>query len=187
MYDTYSDLNLRTLLHLKRMREEALELYDYCLAEGNVGPMIHFIEEQIAADPPPLLLLYEIADDIQQRFLSLRENHFDVRHQVLQALHNLYQIDIDTIIPHERLERLEADEIIELLLGHGASVNDDEQDVLRRLIDQSRETAVQLKEDIRLTASVQEMVMDWVSALATSAAREYTVNLTMNPPTMLLH
>jgi hypothetical protein len=187
MYETYSELSLRALLQLKKMREEALELYDYCLAEGNPGPMINFIEEQIALDPPPLLLLYEIADDIQQRFMSLRENQFDVRHQVVQIFNDLYDMDVAVFFTEEKLEALTPQEAIDLLETNGAEIADDEKALLQRLINQSRDTAAQLGEDIRLTESVQEMVMDWALALASTVARDYSHSLTLEPPTTILH
>ena len=171
-----TDFNLQNLLYLRQMREEALNLYDYCLTEGTAAPLIKFIEEQIALDPPPLLLLYEISDDIQQRILVLRENHFDVRHQVVKAVQDLYQADVSRIFPSDKLESyhlIDVNDIIGDLQGQGISITDEEMVLLVNLLRKSRDTASQLQQDIHLTEGLQMMVHDWVQALTITIARDY--------------
>lgn len=174
--DAYSDMNFRALMELRKMREEALELYDYCLAEGNVGPLEHFIEDQLAIEPPPLLLLYEISDDIQQRFLALKENHYDVRNQVIHVLQDLFKADVTGIFPADRLESyhlLDEKQVLEALIEQGIKVNDEEKTLLEQLVRRSRQTASQLQNDIQLTESVQKMVIDWVNAFTAIFAKDY--------------
>lgn len=176
-----TDFNLQNLLYLRQMREEALNLYDYCLTEGTAAPLMKFIEEQIALDPPPLLLLYEISDDIQQRILVLRENHFDVRHQVVKAVQDLYHADVSRIFPSDKLESyhlIDVNEIIAALQGQGISITDEEMVLLVNLLRKSRDTASQLQQDINLTEALQMMVLDWVQALTVTIAREYQPRLT---------
>lgn len=176
-----TDFNLQNLLYLRQMREEALNLYDYCLTEGTAAPLIKFIEEQISLDPPPLLLLYEISDDIQQRILVLRENHFDVRHQVVKAVQDLYQADVSRIFPSDKLESyhlIEVNEIIGDLQGQGISITDEEMVLLVNLLRKSRDTASQLQQDIHLTEGLQTMMHDWVQALTITIARDYQPHFT---------
>lgn len=175
-----SDFNLQHLLYLRQMREEALNLYDYCLTEGTAAPLMKFIEEQIALDPPPLLLLYEISDDIQQRILVLRENHFDVRHQVVKAVQDLYHADVSQIFPSSKIDNyhlIDVNDIIAGIQGQGISITDEEMVLLVNLIRKSRDTASQLQQDIILTEGLQTMVHDWVQALTITIAREYQPRL----------
>jgi hypothetical protein len=172
----YSDLNLRTLMELKRMRDEALELYDYCLAEGNIGPLQQFIEEQLALDPPPLLLLYEIADDIRLRVLTLREHYYDVRNQVVHVLRDMFHIDVGQIIPSDadiKTHPIDETTIMAILQSNGTQINDEERILLVELFQQAGQTASQLQQDIQITQTLQDMVLDWITAFAALSAREY--------------
>lgn len=175
-----SDFNLQNLLYLRQLREEALNLYDYCLTEGTATPLMKFIEEQIALDPPPLLLLYEISDDIQQRILILRENHFDVRHQVVKAVQELYHADVAQIFPAEKMSSyhlLEVNDVIDGIQSQGINITDEEMVLLVNLLRKSRDTALQLQKDISLTEALQTMVHDWVQALTIIMARDYQPRL----------
>ena len=174
--ESFGELNLRTLLEMKRLREEALELYDYCLAEGNSQPLQRYIEEKLTQNPPPLLLLYEIADDIQQRMLSLQEHHYDVRTRVLSVMKNIYHTDISHLssADHpEQYHQLSVDVVLNELDQQGCVVDANEEKLIRELLHGARETANQLQADIRLTRSLREMVLDWVNALAAQVARDY--------------
>jgi hypothetical protein len=171
-----SDFNLQSLLHLKQMREEALNLYDYCLTEGSAAPLVEFIETQIALDPPPLLLLYEISDDIQQRMLILHDNHFDVRHQVMRAVKNLYEADTSQIFSPVQMENyhlMDVNEVIEGLTAQGIEIADEEIVLLVNLLRKSRDTATQLQKDILMTEGLQLLVHDWLKALTVTIARDY--------------
>jgi hypothetical protein len=172
-----ADFNFRIMMYFKKMREEALELYDYCLAEGSVEPLMSFLEELIAINTAPLNFLYEIADDIQQRFVALRENHYDVRHQVVRAIQTLYQADVSLLFPPDDLDNYhltEADTVLAGLMAQGIAVDEEERDLLQRLIRQSCQTALQLQEDIELTEDLQAIVSDWLLALSGTVARQYS-------------
>ncbi|NDJ84314.1 MAG: hypothetical protein GYB66_00370 [Chloroflexi bacterium] len=161
-------------LKLDYLRDKALELYDYCLAEGHPAYITQFIERQLAATPPPLSLLEMLADEMQQRLVTLRENHFDLREKIVKVFSQQYQFDITPLVPADQLEayhRVDAQAILNYASRQGVQLSTHEQDQLSRIITVSRDTARQLQSDIKLTANIHQMLLDWLYALSIRTVR----------------
>jgi hypothetical protein len=106
---------LFSLAESSHLRIEAMQLFEQCLTNGDSSPLVGFIERQLVHEPPRLQLLREVAEDLQQRLLSLREYHFDVRERVVTALSESYAVDITPLTPSALLEHyhhLTPDEIL---------------------------------------------------------------------------
>ena len=75
-----------SLAVFQALRLEALDLFDRSLAEGKPEILERFLERQIAQEAPSLELLSQVAEDVHQRLLALRQRHFDVREQDAQQV-----------------------------------------------------------------------------------------------------
>lgn len=174
MIDAYHHMNFHSLLELKRLCEEALTLYDYCLTEGDPEPLSHFIEEKLAEEPPPLLLLYEIADELHQRLVTLQEHLYDVQQQLVAVLQEMYQTDVARLLLPDRLgldQLIDEEAILHVLSEQGITIVDEERPLLRQMIRRALATADRLQRDVQLTITIQDMVVDWVNALVPPAVR----------------
>src|SRR5262245_38004075 len=94
MLDDFHSLGLFSLAEQHYLRLEAMDLFERCLTEGKPDCLQAFFEQQISQEPPRLQLLRDIAEDLHQRLLSLREYHFDVRDRVMRSLHDDFKVDI---------------------------------------------------------------------------------------------
>jgi hypothetical protein len=97
MLESVMGQKLFSLVESGHLRIEAMQLFEQCLTNGDASAMMTFIERQLVYEPPRLQLLREIADDLQQRLLSLREYHFDVRERVVSTLSESYDVDISPL------------------------------------------------------------------------------------------
>src|SRR5512140_3663574 len=104
MLDNFSPLALLAMAELSQLRAQALDLFDRCLVEGNTAPIIAFVERQVTNDPPQLQLLRDCSEDIQNRLLSLRAYHYDVRKNVVMTFSQDYGVDISTMMPANELD-----------------------------------------------------------------------------------
>ena len=167
---------LFALTELNHLRHEAMQLFEQSLTQGNLTPMMAFIEEQLVHQPPRLQLLREVTDDLQQRLLSLREYHFDVRERVVSTLHDNYNVDISRLAPQAQLDRyhhLTQDAIIGYIQQHNTALKKNDLLLIRKMVDASLQMAAQLHNDIQLTTHLFNLVLDWTEALSASIAREH--------------
>ncbi|HVO43088.1 MAG TPA: hypothetical protein VMT34_10710 [Aggregatilineales bacterium] len=157
------------------LRRQALDLFDRCLAEGNETPLIAFIERQIIVEPPDLQLLGEIADDLQQRLMTLRTSQFHEREAVVDTFAQL-GVDITPAIPANALDdyyRVQPGALITLAYKQGTPIAHDETARLVHLIEESTRTAGRLHREIEMTIQLQALLDDWIEALSVTASWRY--------------
>lgn len=156
------------------LRSEAMELFELCLTEGKPDLLMDFIEEQIVQVPPQLELLQGVADDLQQRLITLRESLFDARHRVVQTLKDGYRVDLTVLAPANALEdyhRLDLNEIMGLIGAQRSSGEINANDV-RQIVESSLQTATQISNDVLMTGDLLEYVLDWAEALSAWSVRQ---------------
>ncbi len=183
--DNFSPLALLAMAELTQLRAQALDLFDRCLVEGNTAPIIAFVERQVTNDPPQLQLLRDFSEDVQQRLLSLRAYHYDVRKNVVMTFAQDYGVDISPVVPANELERyhlVEPPQIMSYARAHGAVFSDQDVILLGKLLEASVKTAARLYSDIQLTTELQQLVLDWFDALSTTVSRRYWANGSNEPP-----
>jgi hypothetical protein len=176
MLDNAMGRKLFSLAELNHLRVEAMQLYEQCLTNGDDASLVDFVQRQITHEPPHLQLLRDIADDLQQRLLSLREYHFDTRERVVAALSEGYGIDITPLAPSALLERyhyLTPDEILDFARQQNPTLAADDLLLLRKMIDASLRMAAQLRNDIEFTARLYHLVLDWAEAISITLARQH--------------
>lgn len=166
---------LFALTELNHLRLEAAQLFDQCLTKGDLTPVIAYIEKQIVHTPPRLQLLRDISNDLQQRLLSLREYHFDVRERVVSTLDESYQVDITPLAPQAKLDRyhcLSPDDILAYVQEHTTALSEKDLTLIRKMVDASLQMAAQLYNDIQLTTQLFNLVLDWTEAMSVTVARQ---------------
>jgi hypothetical protein len=164
------------LAELSYLRSEAMDLFERCLTEGSPDYLIVFIEDQIYQEPPRLDVLRDLAEDLHQRLLGLREYHFDVRERVLKTLRDDFQIDLSPLAPAGALERyhlLQVDGVIGYLREQNPRLTSKEEFLLRKMVEASLEMAAQLHQDVVMTEELFFCVMDWVDGLSATIARRF--------------
>ena len=157
------------------IRGQALDLFDRCLAEGDGTPVMAFIEKQIILDPPDLQLLSEIADDLQQRLMVLRSNHFDTRDNVVHAFGAL-GVDVTPAVPANALKeyhQIQPGALITLAYKQGTPLNHEDTSRLIRLVEESTRSAARLAREIEMAMQLQTMLHDWLEALSVTTSRRY--------------
>ncbi len=158
------------------LRLEAMDLFERCLTEGRSDSLMNFIETQIACDPPRLDLLQQIAEDLHQRLLSLREYHFDVRDRVLRTLRNDFHADLSKFAPPNALDTyhlLELDSMMNYITFQNPRLSSQEMALLRKVLDASLEMASQLRDDVLMTERLFLCLVDWIDALTVTEVRRY--------------
>ncbi len=176
MQEEFDPLTLFAMAELNQLRVQALDLFDRCLTEGNPAPVVSFIERQVMGDPPHLQLLREFAEDLQQRLLSLRGNHFDIRERIVRTFAEGYGVDISALLPLNALAQyhlIAPQQVLDYTRQHAASITDNDLILLGKLLDVSIRTAERLQRDIKLTTELQTLVMDWLDALSSTVGRRY--------------
>lgn len=167
------DLGMFDILEYTQLRTKAIDLLDRCLTEGDEQPMIAFVDEQIAREPPRLDLLRELADDLQLRLLSLKEHRFDLRDRIVRLFQD-YGIDITEVAPPQALDRyyqLKPGVLIACAAQQGRALEAQDVVLLTKAVEASLERAAQLTHDIQLTTRLHRYVVDWVRGLNVQAAR----------------
>src|SRR5215813_12055956 len=86
MLDSTPNASFYTFAEVNYLRLEAMDLFERCLTEGKPDFLEAFVERQIMQEPPRLELLREVADELHQRLIGLREHHFDVRERAVRTL-----------------------------------------------------------------------------------------------------
>lgn len=175
MFEDVTQQGLFSLVELNHLRVEAMNLFEQCLTSGDDAPLLAFIELQIVQDPPRLLLLRDLADDLQQRLLSLREYHFDVRDRIIRTFRESYDVDLTPLSPPNALDRyhlLTTDAVLALVQKCN-ELGDNELLMLRKMVEASVQMAAQLNNDIQLTTRLQQFVLDWLDGINATIARRY--------------
>lgn len=158
------------------LRIEAMQIFEQCLTNGDAEAMTSFIERQLLHDPPRLQLLRDMADDLQQRLLSLREYHFDVRERVVTMLRESYHVDITPLAPPALLDEyhhLSTGKVFAFIQACGVELSANDTAILRKMIDASLQMAAQLSNDIDLTTQLHTMVVDWIDGISATIARQH--------------
>jgi len=156
------------------LRLEAMELFDRCLANGSPDTLLAFIEAQIIQNPPRLDVLRDLAEDLHQRLLGLREDHFGVRERVLRAMRDDFRVDLSPLTPANALATyhcLDPEAVIRFLRRHNPRLTRQEERLARRLLEPSLTTAAQIHSDVQMTEALFACVMDWMDGLNTVIAR----------------
>ncbi len=162
-----------------QLRQEAMRLFEACLTNSDESPLITFLETQIAHEPPRLALLNDIADDLQQRLMSLREYHFDVRERVVQTLADSYHVDITPLAPPDQLDGyhlITVESVMTYTRQSDIIMSESEGAILQKMIEASLHMASQLHNDIVMTSRFYEFVTDWIEGMSASVARAFWTN-----------
>lgn len=168
MLDGALGKRLYSVVELNHLRTEAMNIFEQCLTNGNADAMVGFIEQQLLYRPPRLQLLRDLTDDLQQRLLSLREYHFDVRDRVVRTLSESYGVDVTSLTPASELasyHTLTAASILSLVQNQTA-LSDQDLLLLRKMIEASLQMASQLHHDIELTEFMHDLAVDWVNGMS---------------------
>ncbi len=174
MLNYVNGLELLALAEQNYLRLEAMDLFERCLTEGCPDYLFAFIEEQILVDPPRLDLLHQVAEDLHQRLLGLRENHFDLRNQVLQTLQNDFQVNLAVFSPADALDQyhlLSSDLIVKQVCEQNPRLTLQDQSLLRKRLESSLGMAAQLYEDKAMTEGLLDYILDWTDGLSVTLAR----------------
>jgi hypothetical protein len=185
MLENFNALTLIAMSELNQLRTQAIDLFDRCLAEGNTAPIVAFVERQVTGDPPQLQLLHDFAEDLQQRLLSLRAYHYDVRKNVVKTFAEAYGVDITPVVPASDLDHYhltDAKDVLAYAQAQGAAFSDQDLILLGKLLEVSVKTAARLINDIKLTIELQEMVLDWLDALSMTVGRRFWSEETNSRP-----
>jgi hypothetical protein len=161
------DLGLFSLATFQTMRLEALDLFDRSLAEGSARYLEKFLERQIAQEPVPLELLSQIAEDVHQRLVSLRQRHFEMRDQIRRNLLQQYHIDLSTILPNDPFEyhQVNLDEAVDFCLGANANLTEENQQALCKTLQEALESGERLYGETALADHLYNYISDWWMAL----------------------
>lgn len=189
MLDQYMEHGLFSLAELNQLRLEAMHLFEQGLTNGDASALVTFIEAQLLHEPPRLQLLHDLADDLQQRLLSLKAYHFDVRDRVVRTFSEQYSVDLSPIMPPDALARyhlLTSEEVLEYARSHSAIAQAD-MALLRKMVDASLQMAAQLNNDVHITTQLHTLVLDWLEGMNATVARRYWASYKSGPQTDLDH
>src|SRR5258708_8956951 len=176
MSDEFDRLSLYAMAEFSQLRAHALDLFDRCLAENNPAPIIAFIERQVSDNPPHLHLLRDFVEGLQQRLLSLRSSHYDVRVNVIKTFADDYGIDITRFMPANALAEyhlLKPSEVIAYVKQTPQAPAAEEILLLGKVLEASVRTATRLNMEIELTRNLETLVVDWLEALNATMGRRY--------------
>ena len=171
MLEQHGSQGIFSIAEIYRLRVEAMHLYEHCLTTGEDASFITFVEAQIVVEPPRLLLMHGIADDLEQRLLSLRAHHLDVRERVAQALREGYDLEISDV------QRAGANDLSSL----------PDTALLRQVILASTEVEESLQIDIQTTLRLHHMVLDWLEGMSAVAIRQHWINPSPVDNRLVLH
>ncbi len=174
MLDDFRAPGLFSVAEQSYLRSEAMDLFERCLTEGRLDCLQAFIEQQILLEPPRLQLLRDIAEDLHQRLLSLREYHFDVRDRVMHALRDDFKVDMTPLAPANALESyhlLSLDDAVQTIREQNANLTDQDAVLLRNMLEASVEMAAQLYGDIEMTEHLHAYILDWLNGLNAMVVR----------------
>jgi hypothetical protein len=158
------------------LRLEALDLLDQCLTQGDLQPIMAFVEQLLADEPPALEVLRRLNDDLQQRLLVLRTKLYNMRDKLVSTLTSDYVVDVTPFMPAESLDLLhltKTDQIVAFAQAVNQHLNAAELGTLRDMLTSAVETAAGIQRDVEITQSLQTLILDWLDAFSAVASREY--------------
>jgi hypothetical protein len=170
---TNNTFDLFYVLEVEHLRLQALERYEQCLVEQTPQQLEQFIEEQIGILPPPLYLLQRIADDLQQRLVTLQAHQQSASNYVVELLALHHDFDIYELLPDEQIERLFEVPTSVVLACMEPTLHGDEREQLRQTLHNSRHIGRQLQRDVELTLYLLHMILDWSHALSIDYTRAH--------------
>jgi hypothetical protein len=91
-------------------------------------------------------------------------------------MEDLFHVDVSQIVPSDvqaDANAIDEKAIMATLDSNGVTVNDDERTLLAQMFRHAGKTTSQLRQDIYITESLQDFVLDWVRAFAALSARDY--------------
>ncbi len=167
------DAGLFSLAAFQMLRLEALDLFDRCLAERKPEYLERFLERQIAQAAPPLELLSQVAEDVHQRLLGLRQRHFEVAEQVRGLLEQQYGIQPAGFVPADLLDYSwdKLEDFLHSIGCYDANGSDESPGALIVVLHDAHNTAVRLRADVRMADYLYHYLMDWFLALHVVTAR----------------
>ncbi len=174
-----------SLAAFQTLRLEALDLFDRCLTERKPEHLERFLERQIAQELPPLELLSQVAEDVHQRLLTLRQRHFEVCDQVRWTL-DQYGIVPTLFVPTDLLEYPwgKLDDFLRAIGCDDLRLTDERRASLSAELKEARDTAAQLRADVRLADYLYSYLMDWLLALHVVSARGAWTDLEIHENTL---
>ncbi len=162
-----------SLAAFQTLRIEALDLFDRSLAEGKLEYLERFLELQVAQEPPSLELLSQIAEDVHQRLLALRQRHFDARDAMRLALEHQFGFDLSPFLAVDPLEyhRLNLEEVLDFARPQLTHLSEDSRSLLRNMLQEALIGATRLFEEISVAEYLHRYLTDWLMALHIVTAR----------------
>lgn len=154
-----------TLATFHTLRIEALDLFDRSLSEGKLDYLERFIEMQVSQDAPPLELLSQIAEDVHQRLLSLRQRHFEERDDVRRSVAVQFGVDLTPFLPVDPLQyhRLNVDDAVKLSVSK--VLDEKHQQQLRQTLQDAIQEGLRLYEEMSVAEYLYQYLTDWLMAL----------------------
>lgn len=155
---------------------EAFDLLSRCLEQSDPKPIMAFIENLLADEPPALEVLRRLNGDLQQRTLVLRTKLYNVRDKLVSTLTSEYVVDVTPFMPAESLDLLhlvKVDQIVAFAQAVNQHLNATELGTLRDMLMSAVETAAGFQREVEITQSLQTFILDWLDALSAVASREY--------------
>ena len=179
MFDDFEFDDVPVNLPSSGLRTQAIKLFERCLSEQKMFPIITFLEAQMLQEPPPFQFLREMDEDLQLRIHTLRTERFEVRARLLREVSERAQVDLSALIPANQIDRvhqLSKDRILQ----HVSSQSDlpsAQRESLDQLIENSIGSAARLNRSLNLAAEVHTLVTDWLDAISVTLGRRYWSDL----------
>lgn len=156
------------------LRMEATLILERCLSEEDSGLFERFIEAQIAQEIPPVALMRELADDLNQRVQSCRQRLFDLRENMSRDLKKLTGIDLNSFYTAQDLEYW----LLQLMVGCYPQVEsriatapvECKLEVFD-LMTRTQETATSVVRQQAMFEHLYDALMDWTLALGAVSVR----------------
>lgn len=180
MLDQLNAQDIFSLVEHNQLRTQAMDLYERCLTEGKPDYLISFVERQLLCEPPPLELLYDLLQDLHQRWVTLREHLFDTRNRLLNGLWSNYQIDLNPSgIVHslDEFHLIDPDQLLVSIRRDYPALSKHDLKQVRKEIATSLAVGYQLHSDAIMTTRMIRFVQDWAAGLCTDEVRRAWVNL----------
>ena len=110
---------------------------------------------------------------MNQRLLGLHEYYLDIWERTLTTLDSDFGLEFDLKFASAPFHRFEVDTVIQQLQSGNPQFGGQDESVLRKMLDQSVETAAQLRTDIGMTERLYVYICDWLDGLNATIARRY--------------
>jgi len=141
--------------------EALLELYELCLAQGNLTPLQHEIERQFLQYPTPFDPLMALGNELSSRALAMRQSNFEQRHAVQSAFYQVYRADAETLLA---CVPLTAHRVETWLREQGLQATAEEVQGLFEMLENAQQVSQQLEHHIVRTEQIIDLLDDWLRA-----------------------